>query len=872
MPFKQFLLMTLLLSFSYGLKGYPQSENLAVSDVINQFNSTSDSSSTDSTLVRQTSNDIVSQGFDSLFVKTDTIKKAQRIQIGSLLSKLVNNSKDYSIELGKLRLILAEIPDTVLLNRRVPELKKSTEQLQEFTTKWDGEVNFRYLKGVENFLKYIEEEKVIYEKIVSDRMQDLLEVGRKIDEIRSDTLINLTLRDSTALPEISKELKRLKTEILQIDSLLVNQELNLTRTQANISDLSIEILNLNQFFRESENEVKQNYWRKETNFLWENSFRKDQPSLKSVFLNSERINLFVLDRYLTRYDVLFIGFSAIMLVFYFATKNIITRITKSKDYADLILERTQLLKKNLFISFLVMGIPFYFLMVKNPPMVLISILSIIMAFFTTWLVKTHFDQKIFWKWVLFFPLLIIASLLALNWQVTYNEKPLVYLINFGTIALAGLIYKEVKGKKFSGSSVLRYLIIFSVSFSLFSLILNVFGRFSLAKVFAISGLTGFYRGVALYLFIQVLLKTVYLWMEASKKGSDNLTSFFDFQEIQKRLQRILNVFAFFLWMYAVIYHLGLFDPIYDSVLSFISEERSLGNATFSFGTIILFFLILLISQFLANNIAYFASIKDQQYATSRKKRLGSSVLLIRLAIITIGFLIAMTAAKIPLDKITIVLGALSVGIGFGLQTLINNLVSGIILAFERPIQIGDDIKIGELSGKVKDVGVRASKILSYDGADIVVPNGDLLSGQLINWTLSDKRRRIELFVGVAYSSDMRLVKDIIEKQLVSDRIMKNPEPKVLMENFGDNSVDFRILFWVESMDFWLETKDEVMTGIFEAFNENGIEIPFPQRDLYLKDVPSNQIKTEYLNKFIEEKYVPKKEETQSPKNKKSSKD
>lgn len=872
MPIKQFLLLTLLLSFSYGLKGYPQSEKPAVSNVINQFTSTNDSSSTDSTLLKPISNNIVSQDFDSLFVKTDTIKKVQRVPIGSLLSKLVNNSKDYNIELGKLRLILADIPDTVLLNRRIPELKQSTDQLQEFSIKWDGKVNFRYLKGVENFLNYIEGEKIIYEKIVSDRMQELLEVGRKIDEIRSDTLINLTLRDSTALPQINKELKRLKTDILQIDSLLVNQELNLTRTQASISDLSIEILNLNQYFKENENELKQNFWRKETNYLWENSLEKDQPSLKSVFKNSERTNLLILVRYLTRYDFLFIGFSAILLVFYFATKNIISKITKSKDYADLILERTQFLKKNLFISFLVMGIPFYFLMLKNPPMVLISILSIIMAFFSTWLVKTHFDQKIFWKWVLFFPLLVIASLLALNWHVTFNEKPLIYLISFCTIAFAGLIYKEVKGKKFSGSSVLKLLIIFSVSFSLFSLILNVLGRFSLSKVIAISGLTGFYRGVALYLFIQVVLKTVYLWLEASKKGSDNLTPFFDFQEIQKRLQRILNVLAFFLWIYAIIYHLGLFDPIYDSVLTFISEERSLGNATFSFGTIILFFLILLVSQFLANNIAYFASIKDQQHATSRKKRLGSSVLLIRLAIITIGFLIAMTAAKIPLDKVTIVLGALSVGIGFGLQTLINNLVSGIILAFERPIQIGDDIKIGELSGKVKDVGVRASKIQAYDGADIVVPNGDLLSGQLINWTLSDKRRRIELFVGVAYSSDMRLVKETIEKQLVSDRIMNNPEPKVLMENFGDNSVDFRILFWVESMDFWLETKDEVMTGIFEAFNENGIEIPFPQRDLYLKNVPSDKKETEYLNKFIEEKYVPKKEETQSPKNKKSSKD
>ena len=871
MPFKQFLLLSLF-TISINLAGFAQAENLELIEIIDQNNQTIDSLAKDSTRVVKDPIDINPQVFDSLFIKTDTIKQRSRTQMGGILSKLVNNTKDYNIDLGKLRLILAEVPDTVFLNRRVYELKQSAHQLQEYTIKWEGEVNFRYLKGVENFLKYIEEEKIIYENIISDQMEKLVEVGKKIDEISSDTLINFTLRDSTALPEISKELRRLKANIIQIDRDLLVQELDLTRIQANISDLSIEILIMNQYFKESEVEVKQNFWKKESNYLWEKANNENQPSLETVFSNSIQTNFFVLKRYFLRYYAIILGFSVFMLIFYFSTQVIISGINKRKEYADLILERTQLIKKNLFISFLVMGIPLYYLMIKNPPLVFASILSLAMAFFSTWLVKTHFGQKIFWKWVLFFPILLFASLLALNWEVTYSEKPLIYFITLCTLLFIGLLYKEVKGRKFNGSLILKSLIVFSLSLTVFSIILNVLGRFSLAKIFAISGLTGFYRGIALYLFIQVVLKTVYLWMEASKKNSSELTSFFDFQEIQKRLQGILSIIAFGLWTYAVIYSLGLFDPLYDAVLNFISKERVLGNATFSYSTIILFFLILLLSQFLANNIAYFASVKDQQYATSRKNRLGSSVLLIRLGIITIGFIIAMTVAKIPLDKITIVLGALSVGIGFGLQTLINNLVSGIILAFERPIQIGDDIKIGELSGKVKDVGVRASKILAYDGSDIVVPNGDLLSGQLINWTLSDKRRRIELFVGVAYSSDMKLVKETIEKQLVRDQIMTHPEPKVFMENFGDNSVDFRILFWVESMDFWLETKADVMMGIFEAFHENGIEIPFPQRDLYLKSVPSNKNEGEYLNKFIEEKFVPKEDKTKQAKNKKSPED
>jgi small-conductance mechanosensitive channel len=254
---------------------------------------------------------------------------------------------------------------------------------------------------------------------------------------------------------------------------------------------------------------------------------------------------------------------------------------------------------------------------------------------------------------------------------------------------------------------------------------------------------------------------------------------------------------------------------------------------------------------LANNVAYFFSIKDQKNGEIRGKKLGSSVLIIRLGVLIIGFFIAATAAKIPLDKITLVLGALSVGIGFGLQTIINNLVSGLILAFERPIQIGDDIEVGSMSGKVKEVGIRASKILAYDGSEIIVPNGDLLSQSLINWTLSDKRRRVELILGVGYQSDMKLVKNLIEEVLQKARIIHFPLPKILMQKFGDNSVDFRVLFWVESMDIYLDVRDEVMNAIFEAFHANGIEIPFPKRDLYIKSLPEDLSKHSEIKKSPE---------------------
>jgi small-conductance mechanosensitive channel len=188
--------------------------------------------------------------------------------------------------------------------------------------------------------------------------------------------------------------------------------------------------------------------------------------------------------------------------------------------------------------------------------------------------------------------------------------------------------------------------------------------------------------------------------------------------------------------------------------------------------------------------------------------------------------------------LAILFGFLGVGIGFGLQNIFNNLVSGLILAFERPIQVGDIIQISTLNlmGEVKEIGIRASIVRTFDGAEVVVPNGNLISNEMINWTLSDNRRRQEIIVGVAYGTDTNKVLEILNV-LISDHenILKNPAPLVIFLGFGESSLDFRVLFWTH-FDVGLSTKSKVGMEIDEAFKKAGIEIPFPQRDLHLRSI------------------------------------
>jgi len=203
----------------------------------------------------------------------------------------------------------------------------------------------------------------------------------------------------------------------------------------------------------------------------------------------------------------------------------------------------------------------------------------------------------------------------------------------------------------------------------------------------------------------------------------------------------------------------------------------------------------------------------------------------RYLIIGLGLLIAASIAGVDLTQITLILGALSVGIGFGLQNIVNNFVSGLILMFERPIQPGDTVEISGTVGTIRDIGMRATTFTTFEGADVVVPNGMLLSEKLINWTLSTQTRRFDLPVGVAYGSDPAMVAELLAKVTqATDGVLRHPAPTVLFIGFGASSLDFSVRGWA-SFDDHVFVRSRLALAIHAALKEAGIEIPFPQRDV-----------------------------------------
>jgi small-conductance mechanosensitive channel len=216
--------------------------------------------------------------------------------------------------------------------------------------------------------------------------------------------------------------------------------------------------------------------------------------------------------------------------------------------------------------------------------------------------------------------------------------------------------------------------------------------------------------------------------------------------------------------------------------------------------------------------------------------------LVHYVIILTGFIIALSTFGFDVTKLTIILSALGVGLGFGLQSIVNNFVSGLILLFERPVRVGDTIELGGKWAEIRRIGLRSTTVQTLDHADVIIPNSDLIANQVTNWTLSNRQIRLTIPVGVAYGSDVSLVTETLSKCADTNSLVaKTPAPQVLFLSFGESSLDFELRVWVMDADHRLKVRSELHQEIDRSFREAKIEIAFPQRDLHLRGADDSAV-------------------------------
>jgi small-conductance mechanosensitive channel len=306
------------------------------------------------------------------------------------------------------------------------------------------------------------------------------------------------------------------------------------------------------------------------------------------------------------------------------------------------------------------------------------------------------------------------------------------------------------------------------------------------------------------------------------------------EAVTRVIVRVAFSVALLMWLRATLARFQARDPLLDALGRIGASEFSIGGLTIDVGGLFGGIVLIAATWLFARLLRFF--LREEVVPRLRLRR-GSAQSMVSLAnyvVWGLGITMAASAAGLTGTQLAVVVGALSVGIGFGLQTIVNNFVSGLILIFERPIKVGDTVQTPSFYGRVERIGIRASVIRSFEGAEIIVPNGDLISREVTNWTGTDELRRAEVIVGVEYGTDPeRVIEVLLRVAREQPKALADPEPQAQMIRFGESSLDFRLRCWTPIADS-IDLSSELHVAINRELQAAGITIPFPQRDLHIK--------------------------------------
>jgi small-conductance mechanosensitive channel len=369
-----------------------------------------------------------------------------------------------------------------------------------------------------------------------------------------------------------------------------------------------------------------------------------------------------------------------------------------------------------------------------------------------------------------------------------------------------------------------------------ALVANALGYLRLARLLGEGTMRSAYAAVLADAFARVADGAVVLLLRVRPVRSLHMVQRRRAQ-VDHDVRRLVRLAILALWAVTALRLFNLYDAVAAAVTKVLTTELTIGELALSLGDIAAFAVTVWGSFLLARLIR--TALEEDVFSRLPTRR-GIPYAISTIAsytVLLLGFLAALSAAGAPFGRITLLLGGLGVGIGFGLQNVVNNFVSGVILLFERPIQIGDVVEIGTVTGSVKRIGLRSSTLETGEGAEVIVPNANLIAERLVNWTLTDSRRRITLPVGVAYGSDpervLALLAEVANKH---PDVLKEPAPKAFFLRFGENSLDFELLAWIGRIEGSTQVRSDLAVGVNRALNDAGITIPFPQRELHLKSV------------------------------------
>jgi small-conductance mechanosensitive channel len=446
-------------------------------------------------------------------------------------------------------------------------------------------------------------------------------------------------------------------------------------------------------------------------------------------------------------------------------------------------------------------------------------------------------NAVLWVAAVFFVLNRLRDLALLSAPVA--EQEVVLLLGAGGAASV-LWLRKRQGLVIGSYKVPEPLVWLGVGTLAASFLFGAFGYMRMARLLGGGILRSAYTALGIYAGLLVALGVfAYLLRVWPLAGLHMVTRYRLLFE--RRAAALLWWAAAAVWLGATLHWFSLLDQAKSLLLAVLNYQFTRGFVSISLGDV-LALIATIWAAFLISQFVRFALEEDVYPRLPMGRGLPYAISnLLHYVILLVGFTVAIGALGVDLNRMTLLTGAFGVGVGFGLQSIVNNFVSGIILLVERPIQVGDAIQMADLDGEVRRIGIRSTTVHTWRGAEVIVPNATLISGNLTNWTLSDRTRRLELPIGVAYGTDPdRVIVLLTETAASVPGVLANPAPAAFFQGFGDSALNFELRAWTDHFEEWGSIRSHIAVAVNNRLKAEGIEIPFPQRDVNLHYPPREE--------------------------------
>ncbi len=758
----------------------------------------------------------------------DTIRRERR-KFDSTLFKRENtvSTSDYAEDLGRVYQLLNKIPGVTGSFVKLQSIHEFMDQgdstldlLKDRMYQSDRTFNIRDLQMFNTLLDELDKNTAHYTRYLREYDTAMTGIKKEIAALQKDTLMLQIFRDSSLKNIFASQLQQLKNKWRQVDSLVAenSREINTLKSQT-----SAHAITIGELINKVDLELKTGAsaaFDKERHFLWESDSQTDDYS-KNDFNESfsNEMQLAAIYFSFTGNRWLWLPVSGLLFFFWvWWNYRYLSRNNKLQVVEPFQLSFINPLPFTAALIFVLCLAPFFDLHAPSLYIETIEFLQMIVLSVILW---KHTSRHLFYGWCIFiflFFLLFLSRLiiLPLDGQRWFNFFIGIAAFVFSLIFL--LRYRK-RIEKWISVVIGLYIML-----NFLSILSNLLGRVTLSQIFGYTAAFTFAQTVSLAVFVKIMEEAFLLQIQTSRTRK-NYPQAFDYIKITKSIRQFSMIVAVPLWLIVFATNMNLFDTLNDFILDFFTSTRQIGNFVFTIGGMVLFVGIIWLANFLQKYIAYFfGDIGDDSAFDDRGQR--SKLMITRLILLITGFLLAVAASGLPVDRITVILGALSVGIGLGLQSIVNNFVSGIILIFDRPLRIGDTVELGDKKGRVKEIGIRTSTLLTEEGAEVIIPNGDVLSRNIINWTLSSNHIRQSMTFTIDKSDQVKNLSTDAIKEIVlkNENALKERTPEVILTNLNSKNMELKIFFWTKDFNKSDAAVENIKAGVYQYLESKSITV------------------------------------------------